>query len=360
MTYSDCLKPAALLLTAALAACGGERQNDEAALTEGSLDKAVQEIAEQTILTAVNDFANEAEALNSAADTFCAAVSDSNLSALQTQWQTTSAAWYRLLPFNFGPLDDDLVFPAYQYIDSYRLRGDDYTSTIRTAIADWLASADSLDDDFFSALTFNKVGLPAIEIAAFETSATHSTATADIVAEYNSESRKCAVLSGLTTQLQSRADYVEDGWQVAYTGTSTPFISIFNDGELPDGSESLTGLITAVQEYLDYLQNRDVVSNVAPLAGNSWALVSESIDQIERMLAGNEETVVTIFSLMAASGNSGNVDTVEENIQMARDAVADQDATTFNAAAALLDGNFKREIPDSLDVTLGINFSDGD
>ena len=69
---------------------------------------------------------------------------------------------------------------------------------------------------------------------------------------------------------------------------------------------------------------------------------------------------MSLASLMQASGNQTSVDTVRSNLAMARDSISDLDATSFNSAAALLDGNFKREIPDSLDVNLGINFTDGD
>lgn len=343
-----------------LAACGGERENDAPMVTSGSLKTALQQITTQTVLPAVDNFADQASALNNAATTFCSTVNSDNLASLQTQWKTTSAAWYRLLPFRFGPLDDDAVFPAYQYIDSYRLRGDNYVSTVRSNISQWLASADTLDHDFFDGLTFNKVGLLAIEVAAFETTDTHSTATADIVSEYNNANRKCAVLTGLTSALQEKASYVHDGWHVAYLDSNTPFLTLFENDELPDGSESMTKLITSVQEFLDYLQLRNVVTTVSPVAAEAWPLVGNSLAVIREVVAGTSATTVSLFDLMTSSGNRTAVSTVQSNLDQADTNIAAQDATSFNASAALLDGNFKRDIPDSLDVNLGINFTDGD
>ncbi|WP_430460127.1 imelysin family protein [Thalassolituus sp. LLYu03] len=349
--------PALALL---LSACGGERLNDEAVLSEGALSKAVQELAENTIIPAVTGFTTEATNLDDAASAFCADISSSNLQTLQAQWKTTSASWYRLLPFNFGPLDDDAVFPAYQYIDSYRLRGDNYLSSVRTVINQWLASSDTLDADFFNSLTFNKVGLLAIEVAAFETAGTQSSSAADIVSEYASTSRKCAVLTGLTGALKEKATYVQDGWQVAYVDSTSPYLTLFINDDLPDGASALSTLITAIQVYLDYLPTRNVLTTTATLSGNIWYQVDDSLTVIRELLAGTANSSVTLFSLMTSSGNSTAVATVTANLDQADENISDEDATSFNATAALLDGNFKREIPDSLDVSLGINFTDGD
>jgi hypothetical protein len=44
----------------------------------------------------------------------------------------------------------------------------------------------------------------------------------------------------------------------------------------------------------------------------------------------------------------------------AKQALTNNNQAEFEIYSGILDGNFKREIPDALGVTLGINFSDGD
>ncbi|MGB1091104.1 MAG: hypothetical protein ACPGYX_03185, partial [Oceanobacter sp.] len=142
--------------------------------------------------------------------------------------------------------------------------------------------------------------------------------------------------------------------------SGTPYRDLFLAGETDDGSEPLTLLLTTGQEFLDYLNNRNTVTYVASLSGQPWQMMTQSMNQLEGLLDGFSEELVSLFELMDSAGGGNEVTTVSENLAMANEAIEDQDATSFNAAAALLDGNFKREIPDSLDVSLGINFSDGD
>ncbi len=352
------------LFSLGLVACGGTRENDAAVLSQGSLDLAIQQLTDATIVTAAAGMAAEVEALSGYIPGFCAAPDATGLSQLQSQWQSTALAWHRLLPYNFGPLNDDLIFPPYQFIDSYRPRGRDYTETVRTNVDGWLASDDALNSDAFTSLSFNQVGLLALEVVLFETATDQSSDAAEIVNEFTEQPRKCDVLAGLASALEQHTDGVRDGWSLTYQDTGSPYRDLFLASELEDGSTPLVTLLTTAQEYLDYLQQRDAVSNVAQLSANgqfdSWALMSASIDSINDLLAGVADEQVSIFELMISSGNAAAVATVQANIQQARDAITSLDSTSFNATAAALDGNFKREIPDSLDVSLGINFSDGD
>lgn len=354
----------ALVVAMTLTACGGTRENDEATLSEGSLDLAIEQLTDATVVSAATNMATEVETLRSEIASFCSSPDADSLSGLQSQWQNTALAWYQLLPFNLGPLDDDLVFPNYQFIDSYRLRGTDYTETIRTDIDGWLVSDDTLDGDFFAGLAFNKVGLLALEVGLFETAADQDSTAAEVLSEFVNQPRKCDVIDGLAEALERRTDDVRDDWTVSYGDNEQSYRDLFLAGELEDGSTPLVTLLTGVQEYLDYLDQRDVVNNVAQLSASDsfdrWSLMTASMDSIEAILAGATTEQVSLFELMTAGGNASSVATVESNIAAAREAISSLDSTSFNALAATLDGNFKRDIPDSLDVSLGINFSDGD
>ena len=347
----------ALLL---LTACGGSRENDPPLVTEDSLNLALSEAVEQTILPAVDAFYAETQVFDSAATEFCLAVDVAGLTVLQSHWRGLSESWFRLLPYNFGPLDDDIIFPPYSFIDSYRPRGRAYTETVREEIAAWVSGTMVLNTAFFTAQSFNKVGLLAVETALFETIDAQSQSRADIVEEFQSTRRKCEVLVGLSTQLVLRAQHVSEGWHIAFQGKGAPYRSLFLGNQLEDGSESLATLITAVQQYLDYLNKRHVVTASAAIADYAWPSVSAAIDGIESLLRGTEESSLSFFALMKAGGYEASVETVENNLKMIRSSIEFEDALQFEVAISQLDGNFKREIPNGLEVELGINFTDGD
>ena len=252
------------------------------------------------------------------------------------------------------------IIPPYTFIDSLRLRGTEYSATVRSTIADWVAGEQTLNDDFFERQSFQFVGLLALEVALFEdTDGTSATS-----AELDDEPRKCQVLQGLASRLQDSADHVYDGWTDDYAGTGTPFRTLFLNAELDDGTEPLSKLLTTVQENLDYLTNRNVITTATPVADQTWEAALVLVQEVEALLEGTTDAIpsgmVSFFSLMAEAGYESDVEAVRSNIAMAYDAIDDQDVSAFNAAIAALDGNFKREIPDGLAVDLGINFTDGD
>lgn len=338
-------------------ACGGERKNDPIKVSEGSIRKAITEFTDQTLIPDLNNFLQQAETLDEKGSQFCSDTNSTTLAAVQQQWYATSKAWYRILPYNFGPANDDLLDPRYRYIDYFRERGRDRTGTVRTLLAEFLAANTTFSDEFTLAY---EVGLMPLELALFETSATQSTGSTEIINEYAGNSRKCVILNGLTQRLVADARYLQQGWEEDHLGSGTPFRDIFVNNEQEDGSQAIDTLLVSVQEFLDYIPKRDVISAAHPVAGGGWDNVSSSINAISKLLKGTDGTVVSIFSLMEAAGEDVAVNTVEGTLIQARLHIGQQDATSFYTDSATLDGYFKREIPDSLDVSLGINFTDGD
>lgn len=349
-----------LMAAANLSGCGGTRENDPASLTQASLDLAIEQVVDNTIIPAANRFLVSSQGLNASLDSFCAAPDASGLADVQASWKTLATDWYGVLPFNFGPLNDDVVFPAYLFVDSYRLRGTDYTETVRSEIDSLLAADTALTTEYFDGKTFQYVGLLALEVALFETAASQNADVNAVVAEFVATPRKCELATGLAGLMEAKAQYIVDGWQTSYLEGADSYRTLFLAGEIDDGSTPLVVLITAFQEYLDYLNQRATVSNVARLSGNAWSQMAMSVDALDAMLGGSDSATVSLLGLMDNSGNTTNADTVRANIAAIRNAIADEDAVTFNSMAATLDGNLKREVPDSLDVSLGINFTDGD
>lgn len=354
--------PASLILLSLLSVtgCGGTRENDPIAVTEDAIDNTLAQAVDERIILASSEFLLAADQLASDIDVLCDDPTDASLAAAQSQWRTTYNAWYALLPYNFGPLTDDLVFPPYTFIDSLRLRGTEYSDTVRSAINNWVEGEQTLNDDFFAGQSFQNVGLLAVEIGLFEALDGTEAAPQELL----DAPRKCGVLKGLSGRLQASADHVYDGWANDYAGTGTPFRSLFLNAELDDGSEPLTKLLTTVQENLDYVTNRNVIVIATPAAEQNWAAALSLVTAIEALLEAPTDaidtTVFSFFELMEDAGYDDDVATVRGNIAMGFDAISDQDISAFNAAIAALDGNFKREIPDGLEVSLGITFSDGD
>lgn len=354
------------LLTLAIAAslltaCGGTRENDPVEASSDNLAVALQEVIDQSVIPAVDAFTSQTGIYKTAASTFCSSPSEANLSSAQQAWESASEKWFALANYNFGPLNDDLIFPKYTFIDSLRLRGTNYLETVRTEIANNMNGTDTLDAAFFDKQTFQKVGLLALESANFETAASeHSKTATDIIAEYNDTPKKCEVLNGLAEHLERQAEYVQNGWKTDHKNSGTPYRTLFLNNQLEDGTVPLTQLIASVQEHLDYLQKRHVANVSASLADHAWQSISAAIDEVEKLLTGTDETTISFFAIMESGGYQTAVDTVKQNIAAVRQTITDKDAAMLEIELGKLDGNFKREIPDGLNVELGINFSDGD
>ena len=344
-----------------LSGCGGERMNDPVVATTETLDFVLTEVVDNSVVPAVENFYEQSVALKVSSTAFCDQPTLTNLEAVRQEWRDVFSSWYRLSNYNFGPLNDNPVFPAYIFIDSLRLRGTDYTDTLQADISNNLVNDIVLDDAYFASLTFQRMGLLALELVAFETASDdHSRDVNDILLEYQNTPRKCDMLLGYATQIEARMTDVVNEWNVSYSGSTDSYRTVFLNAELSDGTAPITLLIVSVQEFIDYLRSRDVVSTAAQASDYSWQAISASIDEIEELLVGTEETTVSLVDLMVGTGNDVAVSTVMENIASARVAIEQEDTVLLEVALSVLDGNFKREIPDSLEVDLGFNFTDGD
>lgn len=344
-----------------LGACVNDSQGPAPKDPVTELSSALEQVIDLSVIPVVSKFHQQSKSLESAANTFCSQKDAANLSALQQQWRQLFEQWYRLSLYNFGPLNDDFVTPPYTFVDSLRLRGTDYTATVRSEIQRDIAGTHALNDDWFANKTFQRVGLLPLEALIFETSPSeHSKVAADIVADYQMEARKCDILKGLSKQLVARASYVENGWKVAFAAGQPPYRTLFLNGQLEDGTAPVNQLILSAQAFLDYLKARSVVNKAGKIADHAWQAIEATIGEVEEILAGTSSTTTSLFDVMEAAGKQNEVAKVRENIAAVKKAVADRDAPMLSIAIGSLDGNFKREIPSALNVELGINFSDGD
>lgn len=342
-----------------LSGCGGERQNDPAVLSDATLATALRQTTDLQIMTSVSQLALASTGFSAGVSAFCNDSTADSLSDVQADWRTLAHAWYRTSPFLFGPLNDDVVLPDYLYVDSLRQRGNDYTSTVRSDISGMVNSTDVLTQNYFSRKEFTKTGLLALEVALFET-LDRDTDSALILTEFQNKPRKCEVLAGLATTLEGYTVNFDHEWTQAYASGTSAYRDLFLAGDTEDGSEPLTLLLTHVQEHLDYLKQRSVAVTAAQISGEAWALMDSTLESVAAVINGADGSTLSFYDLMIAAGETSAAATVLDNLERAKTAIAEQNSTDFAAACALLDGNFKRDIPDALAVQLGLNFSDGD
>lgn len=344
-----------------LSACGGERENDAILVTEDNLAAALKAHVDQQLIPAVRLFATQAQQFEERASAFCLGYDRKQLLELQQSWRALSAQWYRTGFYNFGPLNDDIIFPKYTFIDSMRLRGIDYTQSVRAEIVNLLTNTVELNSAYFNTLTFQKVGLLALELLTFETATgEHSNSVELLIVDYQTNPRKCHVLAGMARHLVEQAEYILSEWTVNYQSTGLPFRTLFLSGELEDGAAPISKLLVSIQSHLDYLQKRHVVTMGAQIANYSWQNMRATVDEIALLLRGSRDDGLSFFGLMESAGFKNSVELVEENIALIRQTIQTKDIAAFEINLGRLDGNFKREIPEALAVQLGINFTDGD
>lgn len=359
-----------LAITLMLSACYSDTSSSiSGGYTE--LDRAIEQVVDQTIIPSVDSFQNASEQLYSLATRFCTTKNSENLSLLQDQWKAANEAWYRLLPFLIGPLEetDFLVTPAFWYIDSHRPRGNNNSATVRTDIDTMLADNKNITAAVFSSKSFEEVGLLALEITIFETAANEDQDNATILAEFITTDRKCEILTAHSAELLRRVDLVQAGWKNNYRDTGKSYRDLLVNKKLestftagdPDstGTPAFSRIVVSVQGYYDYLGKRNVTSNSANIAQSIWPALSQSAIITRELLTGTNNTTLSLYQLMN-NGYQPDVAAIKANIDTFESTINDNNTTDMKAAAKVLDGNFKREIPDALNIALGINFSDGD
>jgi len=349
-----------LTLTLLLVACGGERSPSNSEKAQENLkdiDKAQETLVKDHILPSVRAFLTAAKDFKTTANEFCQTnetITETKLTELQEKFKTLSIRWHTIEMFNFGPINDDLFSPKRDAIN-YPINNTNISHP-RNFVASHLNTTTGID---FSSLSPREKGLMMLEVLLYETAVSKEQEPAKIVDDYTTHPGKCYLLKGFSELMESDAQYIDDGWNIQHSGTTKPFKDIYLSGTLPNGSKSLVTLLGEIQKYLDYIKKRNVISSTATLSKISYDNADAVIHSIERLLEGTPGKA-SFFSVMEATGNKNTVDLVKANIATAKQAISSKDASTYNAIIAQLDGNFKREIADALEVSLGLNFSDGD
>ncbi len=347
-----------MLCCGSIASCTS-RKNDPVQLSQVNFDAAVHAITYQHLVPLTDEFGLQSSVFENAAKDLCSGYALADLLSVQSQWRLLNQVWFALSNYKFGPMISDVVFPRYTFIDSYRLRGTNYLASVRQDILADVSADNALSSEYFSSKTFQYVGLLPLEVLIFET-LDGATDIDEVVSEFRDTPRKCEILLQLSAQLVSRANAIQSDWGEGYGVSEKPYAVLFESGELAAGETPIYLLLTSVQEHLDYLNKRNVIANSSTLAGTAWSSMRAALEDISAMLGGEQLGSFTLYSLMQSAGQGATVEEVRENINFGLVSIDERDAVNLQLALSLLDGNFKRNIPNALDVNLGINFSDGD
>lgn len=340
----------------ALAGCGGEGGEEDQVLPSYPIETAI----EGAILPSVEGFSAASSRFERAVGAFCSGPSTSTLEGARAEWRDLSLAWNRLVLYDFGPLDDDLIVPTIYWVESMRQRGIDYTADVREELDAALTSSASLDAAYFEGLRFNEVGLLALEILLFESSAPGRPQGLDaVLSDYRRQGRKCTYLQGITGLLVARAEGVERGWTESFEG-GDPFARQFRRERLDDGSEPLARLFTAVSEHLVYVARRKLEGLLdAQLSGLFYENVGSTLDELELLLEGGDGGA-GMASVLRARGAGAAAESARSSLRAARASARAEDRMGLVMPLRALASDFGSAIPQGLGVQLSLNFADGD
>lgn len=360
-------------LTALLTACYTSTSSTSTT-SKSELDIAVEEIVDYTVTPALDSFLQETETLTSLTESFCTSDNkkDNDILTLQNQWVSANNAWFKLSPYLLGPLttEDFLTAGAFWYIDSYRQRGNDYTSSIRSEITTMLNASDDITSETFTNKRFNQVGLLALEVLLFEVSNTQSQIPAYITSEYQNSPRKCDILKGQANELNRRTVLIHNAWHKDYRDTGIGYRDLLVKKQLEDtftesndidgtGTPAFTRLVVSTQSHLDYLTKRNITTQSAQLSSSVWQALEQTYNSLHEFLAGTDNSSISLYNMMG-NGYDANITTIQENMKEFKQSIEEENTVDFVSFSAALDGNFKRELPDALGTELGLNFTDGD
>jgi len=352
-----------LMSIALLSACGSESSTSTTVYQPPvNTDQAVADIIDLLTLPAINDFAQQALALQTASSEFCNNRTTETLALAQQQWKNTAAAWYRYLPYNMGPsqiADDAVLIEVYAFIDALRFRGNNEASTVRNDIQRMLAGT---VDSNFNNKNYNTLGLLALEISLFERISDGSTDSSNIVGAYTD--KQCTILSGYNSAMVNRAQFIQQQWASDYQNSGHSYRDLLINGglsalPLEDGAAADAKLITSSNEFMDYLHKRTLINDAAIVSGHTWALMNQAVTSLQNMIEGAPAASESFADLLQQYAPN-DLATLRANVATAKATIEAENETDFYAAVLSLDGNIKRELKNGLGISVGLNFSDGD
>ncbi len=355
--------------------CGSDTTSTiETPLSE--VDLGVQQAINYSTVPAVNEFSQSTVLLNQEVDDFCLNKSTDNLLSLQTAWQSSYVSWYKVLPFQFGPLTlSNNSSKTLDYIDSYRnatpANRVSNLAAINPHIKSLIESASTISETSFANARPQEVGLYPLQSAIFSTT-NDQTLNADIVSEFTSNAKKCHVIQALAYELNRQATLIQSQWIEDYRDTQKSYEFLFGNNELENyfsvidiegdgtGKPASEALVVALQEFLDFTGNTPLFTDLTQYSSDTiWQALSASVTAIENTLMASDSPL-TLVAIIKNNGFEQDAISIQENIAYIKEAISDKNPTNFYAASKALDGNFKTTVLDGLNINKGLTFADGD
>lgn len=337
---------------AALAAVGC---SSEEPAPPPDFDATAAALANDGVLPAGARFVDAIVALDDAIGTLCGG-NPPDATAVETsreRWREASRVWNRYAIYDFGPMSDGIPTPADAFIDSFKAfrQGESHVETLRTELRTIVADGTDLSGDDFTARTYQRVGLVALEVALFETAVEPPDPAAAAVAdELSASPNKCTYLEKQSEVLRDRAVALDAAWRPDGGDYLATYLS--------STSDALGAVLTAVQGHLEYLERRSIANRGAPISGISYENIDATMDELEVLLnAGDADSLASRLEQAQAQAVRDDHAT---RIAAARAAIGAEDPDALGPELVALGTIHLNDIPQALGITLGLNFTDGD
>lgn len=269
-----------------LAGCG--KDDNKSANLFDSFDRKgmLQNIGEHIILEDLKAFSSATTGLLEKVSAFKAAPSATTLSAAQDSWESVSGKWAACAPYNFGPMEDQLLQAK---IDKWPVDRD----KIETSIS----SATTINNDYISTRGASEKGLKALEYLLFDFDGGNSAALAKLTSETGA-AKRMDYLEALTQNLQQQASTLFKAWDPAGGNYLQQFVSA--DGN--DVSSSIGRLVNAFAFYTDVIKNLKVGNAIGKMgddnahpdkvelyeSGTSLSTIELNLKSMERLFKGGD------------------------------------------------------------------------
>jgi uncharacterized protein len=222
----------ALLLLLMVAACSKIPDDNNSLF--GNYDQAtmLNNIGNTILLSGINNLSASATAAAGAISAFTSSPTDNTLTAAQTAWETLSQNWATSAPFDFGPMNDNLISPN---LDTWPANDSKIENAISAQSNATNVGADTKGLKGLEYLLFDKNGNTAV------------------LAKYTGSdaANRKAFLNSVVQDVVTQSAGLQNGWNTGY-------LNSFATAKGNDVSSSVSQMVNAIALYLDNIKTLKV------------------------------------------------------------------------------------------------------
>lgn len=349
-----------LLLVISLTGCQTTQDKETVIdVSAKGLQQVVAYSVDTVIIPNINQWHQASVSFNDSSKSFCQAPNKQQLVELQNEWKELSIYWNNVVMFDFGPFRSNLFIQKIHFVESKRQRGKNYSSTVRDRLNQRLNDDIELNEKHFANLNFNLVGMSALELMLFEDFTTSKTDSNSILNNFQQNPRSCQLLTGMSNLNKNIATYVKKGW-LQGTDEQPSYRTLFLNNNLLSGKPAKTTLIFAMQDYFRYINQRKLSGKLdAKLSATTYPNMLAGLYAIEDLFTAKGGTL-SLQKYLYAQGKQETSDKFIALLATAKQQAKQQNRDgmilTYNSLTKMLE----TDIPHSLGVNFGMNFTDGD